>query len=321
MAAAIDGRVTVAQAALYLQGVSGLVNFWFPWHVIVLREATRPLAAVIDLAEAEVPAPQPRAIPPRFQGDVRFASVTFRYPGRPAPVLDGFDLRIRAGTSLAIVGVNGAGKTTLVKVLAGLLDPEAGSVLAGDSDIRTDRRGWQSQVAAIFQDFVRYPFSARDNVILGDPQPDDDAARRAIDRSMADHVVDNLEGGFDAQLGREFDGVDLSGGQWQRLALARALYAVERGASVLVLDEPTAQLDVRGEAALFDRFLELTRGVTTILISHRFSSVRHAQRIVVLDEGRVLEDGTHESLVAAGGRYARLFSEQARQFDRVAADA
>jgi ATP-binding cassette subfamily B protein len=321
MAAAIEGRVDVAQAALYLQGVSGLVNFWFPWHVIVLREATRPLAAVNDLPDVAVAEAQARLVPPRFRGDVAFDAVTFRYPGRPSPVLDDFDLRIEAGTSLAIVGVNGAGKTTLVKVLAGLLDPEAGTVRAGGADIRTNRRLWQSQVAAIFQDFVRYPFSARDNVIVGDPWPDDGAARRAIDRSMADHVVDALEGGLDAHLGREFDGVDLSGGQWQRLALARALYAVERGASVLVLDEPTAQLDVRAEAALFDRFLELTRGVTTILISHRFSSVRHAQRIVVLDEGRVLEDGTHESLVEAGGRYARLFSEQARQFEPVAADA
>ncbi len=316
MSAAIDGHVSVTQAALYLQGAGGMVNFWFPWHVVALREATRPLVAINDLPVAAPTQRRATSTLP-LRGDIVFAHVTFRYPGRSQPVFDGLDLRIAAGSSLAVVGANGAGKTTLVKLLAGLLDPDEGSVSVGEIDIRAARARWQREVAAIFQDFARYPFTARDNVMVGDPAPDPAAAARAIERALADHVVADLEGRLDAQLGRAFDGVDLSGGQWQRLALARALYAVERGARVLVLDEPTAQLDVRAEAALFDRYLELTRGVTTVLISHRFSSVRHAERIVVLDAGRVVEDGSHEELIAARGSYAQMFAEQARYFEVV----
>jgi ATP-binding cassette, subfamily B, bacterial len=241
--------------------------------------------------------------------------VHFGYPGRPDLVFDDLDLTIRAGASLAIVGANGAGKTTLVKLLAGLLDPDAGRVSVGEADIRTTRAAWQTQVAAIFQDYARYPLNARDNIVVGRETTDPDRIDRAIDRALARDVIEELPDGLDTELGRDFGGVDLSGGQWQRLALARALYAVERGATVLVLDEPTAQLDVRAEAALFDRFLELTHGLTTVLISHRFSSVRHADRIVVLDGGRVVEDGSHQQLVAAGGRYAHMFAEQARYFE------
>ncbi len=166
----------------------------------------------------------------------------------------------------------------------------------------------------IFQDFVRYPFTVTDNVVLGRPLGDLEPVTRALDRAGAAAMVEDLPEGLATVLSPDFDGVDLSGGQWQRLALARALYAVERGATVLVLDEPTAQLDVRAEAALFARFLELTAGLTTILISHRFSSVRHADRIVVLEGGRVVEDGSHESLLAASGRYATMFRTQASHF-------
>ncbi len=321
MASALDGHVTVTQAALYLQGAGGLVNFWFPWHVVTLREATRPLVAIERLplapraAESELPAVPGDSALQAPAADIAFEDVTFRYPGTAHAVFDGLNLRIHAGAALGIVGVNGAGKTTLVKLLAGLLDPDAGRITVGGMDIRTIRPAWQADVAAIFQDYVRYPFTARDNVVLGRPTTDQDAAERAVSRAMADDVVDRLATGLDTQLGREFGGVDLSGGQWQRIALARALYGVERGARVLVLDEPTAQLDVRAEAALFDRFLDLTAGLTTVLISHRFSSVRHAHRIVVLEEGRVIEDGSHDALVAAGGRYAHLFAQQARHFE------
>jgi ATP-binding cassette subfamily B protein len=328
MAAALDGQVTVTEAALYLQGAGGLVNFWFPWHVITLREATRPLAAIDRLPEppatpataaTDATATGPDAAAPApLRGDIRFEDVSFAYPERRGqPVFERLDLTIHAGQSLAVVGANGAGKTTLVKLLAGLLEPDAGTVLVGDTPVRDVRRRWQGEVAAIFQDYARYPLSARDNIVVGRDDADPTHVERAVARALARDVIDELPHGLDSPLGREFGGLELSGGQWQRLALARALYAVERGATVLVLDEPTAQLDVRAEAALFDRFLELTHGLTTVLISHRFSSVRHAERIVVLDGGRVIEDGTHAELVAAGGRYARMFAEQAKYFEAV----
>jgi ATP-binding cassette subfamily B protein len=173
-------------------------------------------------------------------------------------------------------------------------------------------------VAAIFQDFVHYDLPVRENVGFGAVEllHDDDRIRSALDRAGALELVDELPHGLDTLLSRAYeDGAELSGGQWQRVAIARALIAVDGGAGVLVLDEPTANLDVRAEAAFFDRFLELTEGLTTILISHRFSTVRRAQRIVVLELGRVIEDGTHEQLVAANGRYAELFRLQAARFE------
>ncbi len=180
-----------------------------------------------------------------------------------------------------------------------------------------DRRRWQRRVAAIFQDFVRYPFSAHDNVAVGalEHAGDRDAVAAAADRAGVGDMVERLPSGWDTVLDRRFaGGADLSGGEWQRLALARALFAVDAGAGVLVLDEPTASLDVRAEAELYDRFLELTAGVTTVVISHRFSTVRRANRIVVLEGGRVVEDGTHDLLIAAGGRYARMYALQASRF-------
>ena len=320
MSAALDGRVDVTQAALYLQGAGGLVNLWLPWHVVALREATRPFPALERLTSGPdtrgpTPSREPVLAPSAPSRDIAFEDVTFRYPGREMLVFDGLDLRIEAGRSLAIVGANGAGKTTLVKLLCGLLDPDAGHVSVDGADVRAARTAWQRRVAVIFQDFVRYPISAHDNVTVGRDAPTPDAAERALSRALAADLVAELPAGLDTVLAREFDGVDLSGGQWQRIALARALYAVERGATVRVLDEPTAQLDVRAEAALFDRFLDLTAGLTTVLISHRFSSVRHADRIVVLEHGRVVEDGSHAELVTAGGRYAEMFAQQARHFE------
>jgi ATP-binding cassette subfamily B protein len=219
---------------------------------------------------------------------------------------------------VAIVGENGAGKTTLVKLLAGLYQPTGGRITVDGVDLRDlEPTSWQRRVAAIFQDFVRYKFTAYDNVAVGalhlaaDRGTVEEAGRRA----GAAALVDALPQGWQTPLSRQLTGgADLSGGEWQRLALARALLAVAGGASVLVLDEPTASLDVRAEAEIYDRFLDLTRGVTTVLISHRFSTVRRADRIVVVEGGRVTEDGTHDSLVAAGGRYAFLYALQASRF-------
>ncbi len=249
---------------------------------------------------------------------VRFEEVCFRYPGTERDVYRSLDLEIRAGESLAIVGVNGAGKTTLVKLLARLHDPTEGRITVDGIDLRElVPKAWQRRVAAIFQDFTRYELSAGDNVGFGaiELQNDRAALETAAESAGATSIIEGLEHGWDTVLSRRFsEGTDLSGGQWQRIALARALMAVRGGAGILVLDEPTANLDVRAEAELYDRFLEITRGVTTVVISHRFSTVRRADRIVVLDGGRVVEDGTHDALVAGGGHYARMFALQAARF-------
>jgi len=248
--------------------------------------------------------------------EVRFEQVRFRYPSPGREVFAGLDLVLRAGRSTALVGINGAGKTTLVKLLARLHDPDSGRILVDGTDLALLRPAeWQRQVAVVFQDFAHYPLSFVENIGFGSPSflsdvPGlSDAARRA----GALDVVSSLS--WDTVLSRSYDGgAELSGGQWQRIALARALFAVRHGATILVLDEPTAWLDARGEADFFDRFLEITEGTTTLIISHRFSTVRRADHICVLDEGRVLEQGDHASLIAAGGRYAELFGLQAARF-------
>jgi ABC-type multidrug transport system fused ATPase/permease subunit len=241
--------------------------------------------------------------------ELRFRDVRFAYPNAGAPVLQGFDLTIPAGSSLAIVGQNGAGKTTLAKLLCRLYDPQAGAIEVDGVDLRTlDLDGWRSRVAAVFQDFIRFELSLRDNVApAGAP---DDVIRVALADAGAAGLAE-----LDTLLSRGYEGgTDLSGGQWQRVALARALCAVRQGAGIVLLDEPTAQLDVRGEAEIFDRILAATRHATTILVSHRFSTVRHADRICVLEGGRVVELGTHDELMAAGGRYRTMFDLQASRF-------
>lgn len=283
------------------------------------------LAAVPDvdglvaaLARPDLPAgpvPTAEGLP---RAEIRFEGVEYRYPGRSEPALQGLDLSLRAGSSLAVVGVNGAGKTTLVTLLARLRDPTAGRVsVDGVALADFDPRSWQRQVAVVYQDFTRYPLSFRDNVALRDfgADVDEGALRRAVEMAGATSLVEGLPHGWGTVLSAGYrDGTDLSGGQWQRVALARALYSVARGATLLVLDEPTAQLDVRAEAAFYDRFLELTAGVTTLVISHRFSTVRRAERIAVLDQGRITEIGSHDELVAAGGTYASMFEAQAAGF-------
>jgi ATP-binding cassette subfamily B protein len=216
---------------------------------------------------------------------------------------------VAAGQSLAIVGPNGAGKTTLAKLLCRLYDPQGGAVRVDGVDIREiDLEGWRARLAAVFQDYVRYELTLRENVA---PQGADDAQiQRTLELAGAKELAT-----LDTVLSRQYEGgTDLSGGQWQRVALARALLAVERGAGVVLLDEPTAQLDVRGEAEIFDRILTATRGLTTILVSHRFSTVRHADRICVLEHGKVVELGSHDELMAKGGRYRHMFELQASRF-------
>ncbi len=253
---------------------------------------------------------------------VRFEGVTYQYPGTDRPVFENLNLELTAGESLGLVGINGAGKTTLVTLLARLREPsgEHGGITVDGIDLRElDARSWQRQVAIVYQDFTRYPLTARENVAFRDLDGDIDqsALEKAAARAGALEFIEGLPHGWDTICSPGYTGgTDLSGGQWQRIALARALYSVARGARVLVLDEPTAQLDVRAEAAFYNRFLELTSGLTTIVISHRFATVRRADRIAVLDGGRITELGSHAELVAAEGTYAKMFALQAAQFTK-----
>ncbi|HEY3797238.1 MAG TPA: ABC transporter ATP-binding protein [Caulobacteraceae bacterium] len=294
----------------------------------ILAHASAAAPAVLELEKRTAPEPGPALtnLPPAAPAsEIRFDDVTFAYPGARTPVLSHLDLVIPAGTSLAIVGLNGAGKTTLVKLLARLYDPTGGAVRIDGVDLATvDPDDWRRRLAAIFQDFLRYALPARDNIGFGGLAMAGDQA--ALDRAAAKagilERIQRLPGGWDTPLSRHFTGgADLSGGEWQRVALARALFAVEAGARVLILDEPTANLDVRAEAELYDRFLDLTQGLTTVLISHRFSTVRRADRICVLEGGQVVELGDHDQLMALGGRYAELFALQSARFNEPAEGA
>ncbi|MEO6087469.1 MAG: ATP-binding cassette domain-containing protein [Umezawaea sp.] len=247
-------------------------------------------------------------------GDLRLEGVHFRYPGQERDVLRGIDVTFPAGSSTAIVGLNGAGKTTLIKLLVKLYEPTAGRVTAGGMDLSdVDIQAWHRQMAVVFQDFTRYQLDAATNIQLGAPHRAGDTASVLAAATAAGilPVLQGLPDGLRTPLASRYaGGVDLSGGQWQRVALARAVYAMEGGASVLILDEPTAQLDVRSEAAFYDNFLNLTAGRTTIIISHRFSTLRRADRILVLADGRVVESGSHDELLRSGGRYAQMYRLQ-----------
>ena len=306
------GRLSLAEAVVYVQSAVGVSMIAFGGFSWALDGAAAPVAAVLRLEPAMRPMGELRsgnrradATPSR---EIRLRDVTFAYVGG-APVLKHFDLIIPAGSSLAIVGQNGAGKTTIAKLLCRLYDPQSGAIEIDGVDIRDfDLASWRSRVAAVFQDFIRLELPLRDNVApAGAP---DDVVLAALDSAGATKLA-----ALDTILARGYEGgTDLSGGQWQRIALAGALAAVKLGAGVVLLDEPTAQLDVRGEAEIFDRLLTTTRRCTTILISHRFSTVRHADRICVLEHGRVIELGTHEELMGLGGRYRTMFDLQAQRF-------
>jgi ABC-type multidrug transport system fused ATPase/permease subunit len=318
-AAAADGSLGLDRLVTFAAAAIGTSTIAFGGLSWALDGAAAPAAAVLRLEAAMAPAGAlssrinegaPAAGHPHQE--IRFRDVTFRYPNAPhdAPaVLEHFDLTIPAGSSLAIVGQNGAGKTTLAKLLCRLYDPDAGAIEIDGVDLRClGLDAWRGRVAAVFQDFIRFELPLRDNVAPAGA-PDD-----VIETALAEAGAARLAG-LDTILARGYPGgTDLSGGQWQRVALARALCAVKLGAGLVLLDEPTAQLDVRGEAEIFERILSATRHTTTILVSHRFSTVRHADCICVLEHGRVVELGSHRELMERGGRYRTMFELQASRF-------
>ena len=284
---------TVSQGAIYLQDL-------FEFFEIAPR-----------LVRPEHPRPFPRPIREGFT----FEDVGFRYLHSERWANRHLNFNLRSGEKLALVGENGAGKTTLIKLLTRLYDPTEGRILLDGVDLREyDPDDLRRQVGVIFQDFLRYQLTMAQNIAVGDIVRKEDRAsiETAAKQSLADSLLDKLPGRYDQELGRRFrQGVELSGGEWQKVALARAYM---RDAQLLILDEPTAALDARAEYEVFQRFAELTKGRTAVLISHRFSTVRMADRILVLEKGEMLEMGSHEELLRAGGRYAELFQLQARGY-------
>ena len=257
-------------------------------------------------APGAIPAPRP------IRQGFEFRNVSFRYPGSDRWVLENVSFRLEPDERLALIGENGAGKTTLVKLLARLYDPVEGIILLDGADLRDyDVDDLRKEIGVIFQDYMKYDMLVHENIGFGriDGLHDQARVERAAQKSLAAGLISQFAKGYQQMLGRRFEGgVDLSAGQWQKVALARAYM---RDAQVLILDEPTASLDARAEYEVFLRFSDLTRGRMAVLISHRFSTVRMADRILVLDHGAIAEQGTHEQLVTLGGHYAELFELQA----------
>jgi ABC-type multidrug transport system fused ATPase/permease subunit len=314
-----DGQLDLQEVVTYAGAAFGASAIAFGGLSWALDGASAPVVA-IERLEPEMAAAGALSrsagsvVPPDRAPEIRFRDVTFTYPTGTRPVLEHLDLTIPAGTSVAIVGQNGAGKTTLAKLLCRLYDPDSGSIEIDGVDLRDlDLAAWRHRLAAVFQDFVRYELPMRDNVAPGPAdagEADDAVVERALDQAGALGLAD-----LDTPLAKGYPGgVDLSGGQWQRVALARAIAKVGAGAHTVLLDEPTAMLDVRGESEIFGRVLGATAGATTILVSHRFSTVRQAELICVVEHGRALELGTHEELMAFGGRYHTMYDLQASRF-------
>jgi ATP-binding cassette subfamily B protein len=256
-----------------------------------------------------LPAPRP------ITRGIEFRDVSFSYPGNERRVIDRINFMLHTNERLALIGENGQGKTTIVKLITRLYDPTEGQILLDGVDLREyDLEDLHREIGVIFQDFMRYEMSARDNIAVGhiDHINNLELLTNAAHKSLADDVISRLPGGFEQMLGRRFEqGVDLSGGEWQKVALARAYL---RDAQLLILDEPTAALDARSEFEVFHRFAELTAGKMALFISHRFSTVRSADRILVLENGKIAEEGTHDQLASMGGRYAEMFEMQASSY-------
>ncbi len=314
--AAVVERITLGQMTMYLmlfrQGQAAVSASLTA--IGGMYEDNLYLSTLYEYLETPVrQAPAGKVTGPSPDDGIRFENVGFTYPGANHPALVGIDLHIRPGQSLALVGENGSGKTTLIKLLTRLYSPTTGRILLDGLELQEwDEKALLGRIGVIFQDFSRYQFILGENIGVGDVRHFDDEARwrEAADKGMADSLVEGLPGGYHTQLGRWFaEGQELSGGQWQKIALARAF--MREDADILVLDEPTAAMDAAAEATIFEHFRRLTENRIAILISHRFSTVRMASQIVVIENGRIIERGSHDELIAQDGHYASLFSLQA----------
>jgi ATP-binding cassette subfamily B protein len=314
------GSITVGSLTLYVQAADGVSQAFTGvlGGLQAMYEHQLYLTTLFELLEFQplIHAPEkPRPIRHPMQEGIEFRHVTYAYEGKEEPALKDVSFTIKRGETVAIVGHNGAGKTTLVKLVARLYDPQQGQVLIDGHDVRDyDPDELRNEFGVLFQDYVHYQFTARENIGIGRVERLDDkpAIVDAADRAGAAAVIEGLPEGYDTVLGKWFDGgVNLSGGEWQKVALGRAFM---REAQILILDEPSAALDARAEYELFARLQQLAHGRTAIFISHRFSTVRRADRILVFEEGRLIEQGTHEELLHLGGRYAELFNLQASSY-------
>jgi len=315
----VGGLITLGQMTMYFalfrQGQAAVSSGLSA--VGGMYEDNLYLSTLYEYLETEVPPPAGRLQHgPDPSDGVRFEGVSFSYPGSAEPALEGISLHLRPGTSLALVGENGSGKTTLIKLLTRLYEPTAGRITLDGLDLRDwEPEALRARIGVIFQDFTRYQLLVGENVGAGDERAFEDESRwrEAAEKGQAAEFIERLPAGYRTQLGKWFkDGRELSGGQWQKIALSRAF--MRTGADILVLDEPTAAMDARAEAEVFEHFRRLASDRITILISHRFSTVRMADQIVVLERGRIIERGNHEDLMALGGTYAGLFALQARGY-------
>ncbi len=317
--ATIRSQITLGQMTMYLllfkQGQTAVAAMLSA--IGGMYEDNLYLSNLYEFMEQPTRVPSGRLTEgPQPSDGVRFRNVTFSYPGASEPALEDISLHIRPGQSLALVGVNGSGKTTLIKLLAGLYAPDRGQISYQGLDVKDwDKQALQRHVGIIFQDFNRYQLPVGENIGVGDVESlmEEPRWRTAAARGQADQFIEELPASYQTQLGRWFrDGRELSMGQWQKVALSRAF--MRTGATILVLDEPTASMDAAAEAEIFEHFRSLTKDRIAILISHRFSTVRRAHLIAVMDGGRIVEHGSHEQLMAAGGQYATLFELQARGY-------
>jgi len=314
------GALTVGDVVMYYQAfqrgqdflkeiLSGLAGLYED-HLFLAS-----LYEFLDMERKVPEPPTPRPVPRPLRAGIVFDAVSFQYPGAPGKVLHDVTLTIRPGEHVALVGANGSGKTTLVKLLCRLYDPTGGAITVDGIDLRDfETAALRREIAVVFQDWSAYHVSARDNIWFGDPRAECDQARirQAARASGADEVISRLPNGYETVLGKWFEsGEELSMGEWQKIALARAFV---RDTQIVVLDEPTSFLDVQSEHEVFDRFRRLAVGRSTILISHRLSTVRMADRIYLLDDGRIAESGRHDELIRRGEAYARLFETQAQSY-------